>query len=74
MIEDAEEAPVRVVGSGDHMFNDGDPHAEDFRSRHVGGINVVFADGHVEFVTNGLDPTIFKALSSRAGREVISAY
>ena len=30
MIEDAEEAPVRVVGSGDHMFNDGDPHAEDF--------------------------------------------
>jgi prepilin-type processing-associated H-X9-DG protein len=56
------------------MFNDGDPHAEDFRSRHVGGINVVFADGHVEFVTNGLNPTIFKALSSRAGREVISAY
>lgn len=74
MVQTAHEAVVRVVGSGDHMFNGGDPHPEDFRSRHVNGINVVFADGHVEFLTNGLNPTIFKALSSRAGREVIPAY
>jgi prepilin-type N-terminal cleavage/methylation domain-containing protein/prepilin-type processing-associated H-X9-DG protein len=74
MVVGAEEAPVRVVGSGDHMFNDDDPHEEDFRSKHVNGINVVFADGHVEFLTNGLDEDIFKALSSRAGSEVIPAY
>ena len=74
MVAGAEEAPVRVVGSGDHMFNDDDPHEEDFRSRHVNGINVVFADGHVEFLTSDLDEAVFKALSSRAGNEVIPAY
>jgi len=74
MVQGAHEAVERVVGSGDHMFNDGDPHAEDFRSRHVNGINVVFADGHVEFLTNSLDESVFQAMSTRAGGEVIPAY
>jgi prepilin-type N-terminal cleavage/methylation domain-containing protein/prepilin-type processing-associated H-X9-DG protein len=74
MAEEGEESIIRVVGGGEEMFNNGSPHAEDFRSRHVGGINVVFADGHVEFLKNGLDEAIFQRLSTRAGGEVIPAY
>ncbi len=74
MAEGGEEAIIRVVGGGEEMFNNGSPHAEDFRSRHANGINVVFADGHVDFLTNSLDEEVFQALSSRAGNEVIPAY
>jgi prepilin-type N-terminal cleavage/methylation domain-containing protein/prepilin-type processing-associated H-X9-DG protein len=74
MAEGGEESIIRVVGGGEEMFNNGSPHAEDFRSRHVGGINVVFADGHVEFLTNSLDESVFQAMSTRAGSEVIPAY
>jgi prepilin-type N-terminal cleavage/methylation domain-containing protein/prepilin-type processing-associated H-X9-DG protein len=74
MIQGAEEAGARVVGSGNHMFNDEEPHAEDFRSMHVGGINVVFADGHVEFLSNNLDETIFQRMSQRNDGQVIGEY
>ncbi len=37
----------------------------------VGGFNVGFADGSVRFITNQIDPTLFKALLTRAGNEVV---
>ncbi|MFM7035362.1 MAG: DUF1559 domain-containing protein [Planctomycetia bacterium] len=74
MIEGGHEAVVRVVGGAEEMFNGASPHPEDFRSRHSNGINVVFADGHVEFLQNSLDPVVFKRMSSRAGGEVIPNY
>jgi prepilin-type N-terminal cleavage/methylation domain-containing protein/prepilin-type processing-associated H-X9-DG protein len=74
MAQGGEEAVIRVVGGGEEMFNSGTPHAEDFRSRHVGGINVVFADGHVEFLQNSLDPTIFQRMSQRDDGQVIGEY
>jgi len=74
MAEGGEEAIVRVVGGGEEMFNSGDAHSEDFRSRHPGGINVVFADGHVEFLQDSLDPTIFQRLSQRNDGQVINPY
>jgi prepilin-type N-terminal cleavage/methylation domain-containing protein/prepilin-type processing-associated H-X9-DG protein len=39
------------------------------RSYHIGGVNVTFADGSTKFVTNGITPSIFKALGSRSGNE-----
>jgi prepilin-type processing-associated H-X9-DG protein/prepilin-type N-terminal cleavage/methylation domain-containing protein len=43
-----------------------------FSSPHTGGVNFLFADGHVSFLTKAVNSTIFKALSTRAGNETIS--
>jgi prepilin-type processing-associated H-X9-DG protein len=42
------------------------------RSNHSGGVNLLLADGSVRFVTNDIRPDTWKALSTRAGGEVIS--
>jgi prepilin-type processing-associated H-X9-DG protein len=43
------------------------------RSRHPGGVNTVFGDGHVQFVKNSVSLPIWRALGSIQGGEVISA-
>jgi prepilin-type N-terminal cleavage/methylation domain-containing protein/prepilin-type processing-associated H-X9-DG protein len=40
------------------------------RSRHSGGVNVLFGDGGVRFVANSVDPTAWRAAATRAGGEV----
>lgn len=44
------------------------------RSRHVGGVHVGMADGAVRFVSSNVDTTIFQALGTRAGGEVIGEF
>ena len=39
------------------------------RSRHPGGVNVVMADGSGQFVSDTVDPAVWKALATRAGGE-----
>jgi prepilin-type processing-associated H-X9-DG protein len=39
------------------------------RSRHVHGVNVLFCDGSVRFVNDGIDLQVWRALGSRNGRE-----
>ena len=36
------------------------------RSRHPGGVNLAFADGHVNFLSNSIDLATWKALANRA--------
>ena len=43
------------------------------RSRHPGGANSLFCDGHVQFIKNSINVTTWQALGSRNGGEVISA-
>jgi prepilin-type processing-associated H-X9-DG protein len=43
------------------------------RSRHPGGVNVLLADGSVHFVKDTTQITVWRAISSRSGAEVISA-
>ncbi len=43
-----------------------------FSSRHTGGAQFVFADGHVEYLTGSVSFTVYEALATRAGGEVIS--
>jgi prepilin-type processing-associated H-X9-DG protein/prepilin-type N-terminal cleavage/methylation domain-containing protein len=42
-------------------------------SFHSGGMNVAFADGHVQYIRESIDLKTFAALSTRAGGEVVTA-
>src|SRR5262249_13617121 len=44
------------------------------RSRHnnLGGVNAAYCDGHVAFITNGINITVWRALSTSQGGEVIT--
>ncbi len=43
------------------------------RSRHPGGINLVYGDGSVKFIKNSVNVTIWQALNTISGGEVISS-
>jgi len=42
-----------------------------FGSDHPGGAHFVFADGHVAFINDGIDFTMYRGLSSIAGGEIV---
>jgi len=46
-----------------------DPAVDGFRSLHVGGINALFGDGRVSFLSERLDVPVLIAISTRAGGE-----
>ena len=43
------------------------------RSRHPGGVNSLFCDGSVKFLKNSIQPTVWWAIGTKAGGEVVSA-
>ncbi|CAN5626252.1 DUF1559 domain-containing protein [soil metagenome] len=43
-----------------------------FSSLHERGVNFVFVDGHVSFLTNAIDAMTYGALATRAGNETLS--
>ena len=45
-----------------------------FGSRHVGGAHFTFGDGHVALLSENLSLTIYKALATRDGDEVVDDY
>jgi prepilin-type N-terminal cleavage/methylation domain-containing protein/prepilin-type processing-associated H-X9-DG protein len=72
-IFEQEHGSTMVLGqSGEHK-SPGDPTGEPdmFLSMHPMGVNFLFADGHVSFLSNETDDMVFEALSTRAGGEVI---
>jgi prepilin-type processing-associated H-X9-DG protein len=44
------------------------------RSRHTGGVNVLFGDGSVHFIVNSVDPLTWLGMATRAGGEVLGDY
>ena len=44
------------------------------RSRHPGGVNVVFADGNVQFIEESIDPNTWRNLGWMADGEVVGEY
>jgi prepilin-type N-terminal cleavage/methylation domain-containing protein/prepilin-type processing-associated H-X9-DG protein len=69
----ADEAPALVLGSADHTPNHPAAHGEDFWSRHVQGVNFLFADGSVRIINNTINPLVWAALATRAGGEPYTA-
>ncbi len=70
-----QEASSFILG---HTF-EGPPSApgiecNNFSSLHLGGANVVFADGHIHFISSSTDKLLFRYLSTRSGNEVIGDY
>jgi len=48
-----------------------DPIFQGFWSFHSGGAHFVFADGSVHFISSSIERTTYRALATRAGREVV---
>jgi len=69
-----ESAPGVILGHAGGNLGPGDPKGEvnQFYSRHPGGVNFLFADGHVAFLKTTMNYQVFRALATRAGGEVIS--
>jgi hypothetical protein len=55
-------------------FRINDPNRKGISSDHPGGAFAAFADGRVRFITDDLDPTLVKALTTINGGEDVSAY
>jgi prepilin-type processing-associated H-X9-DG protein/prepilin-type N-terminal cleavage/methylation domain-containing protein len=70
----AESAPGMILGHAGGRFGPGNAGSEvnQFYSRHPGGVDFLFADGHVSFLKTTLPNTTFRALATRAGSEPIS--
>jgi prepilin-type N-terminal cleavage/methylation domain-containing protein/prepilin-type processing-associated H-X9-DG protein len=41
-----------------------------FQSRHPGGANFEYGDGHISFINDSIDLTVYQGLSTRAGSEI----
>jgi prepilin-type N-terminal cleavage/methylation domain-containing protein/prepilin-type processing-associated H-X9-DG protein len=69
-----ESGPGIILGHAGGNLGPGDPNAEvnQFYSRHPGGVNFLFCDGHVSFLKTTLNSKTFRALATRAGAEVLS--
>jgi prepilin-type processing-associated H-X9-DG protein len=67
MAEGLAEPIGRVVAHGHHPPNGNadEQHFGDISSRHSGGANVVFADGHCEFISEGVELNLFKQMCTR---------
>lgn len=44
------------------------------RSQHPGGVNVMRMDGSIDFINNDIDLAVWRALSTRAGGEIIPEF
>lgn len=43
-------------------------------SRHTGGVQSLFCDGHVQFISNSVDLSVWRSLGSRSGGEVVDDF
>jgi prepilin-type N-terminal cleavage/methylation domain-containing protein/prepilin-type processing-associated H-X9-DG protein len=60
---------VQTNSINDTIDNDGG--LDDYYSEHPGGVNMLFADGSVRFVSERLNHDVLLALGTRAGGEVV---
>jgi prepilin-type N-terminal cleavage/methylation domain-containing protein/prepilin-type processing-associated H-X9-DG protein len=70
----AENSSGMVLGHAGGRYGPGDPNSEvnQFYSHHSGGVDFLFADGHVSFLKTSLSNATFRALATRANGETLS--
>ena len=70
---EVEHGSTMVLGHTGEHIGPGDPNGETdmFFSNHGGGVNFVFADAHVAFLSTEMYSKVFEALSTRAGGETL---
>ncbi|WP_010587929.1 DUF1559 family PulG-like putative transporter [Schlesneria paludicola] len=68
------DANVQSPAAG--LYNCADPlhFTTTFRSDHVGGGQFLLGDGTVKLISSSISPTIYNALATRAGGEVVGEY
>ncbi len=69
LLPNGEHGPGRIVAHGAVTPND-DSVRYGYSSSHRGGANLAFGDGGVRFVPDDVDPSVFRALSTRNGGEM----
>jgi len=73
----AGQALVLVHNNWINVKTDADGGLDDFSSKHLGGVNLLFADGSVRFIhsitTEGPERRAFWAMGTRAGGEVVQS-
>ncbi len=74
MVPEGRDAFVRVLGSVDHLPNDPASHFDDFSSHHTGGAHFLLGDGHVQYISDSMDLSIYQALGTISGSEIIGAF
>ncbi len=60
-------------GIGLHLGGGGDGGMITLRSWHHGGVNVLYGDGSVHFIKDGINLSLWRAMSTRNGGEVFDA-
>jgi prepilin-type processing-associated H-X9-DG protein len=60
-------SPIPDCAYDSEQFPNGGHAAMTARSHHPGGVNVVFGDAHVEFVSQQVDLGVWREMSTRAG-------
>lgn len=61
--------PINSIKIADSPANDKEL---SFSSRHTQGVNMSFADGHIQFINANIDAVVWSAVGSRANAEVVS--
>ncbi len=74
MVPEGEEAFQRILGSIDHTPNHPAAHFDDFSSHHTGGAQFLFGDGSVTFISENIDLTVYQALGTIRGGEVVGEF
>src|SRR4051794_7395740 len=69
-----EDGSGMILGHTGEGHGPGDPYGDvnQFLSRHGRGSYFLYCDGHVRYLRNEMDYRLYKALSTRAGGEIIS--
>jgi prepilin-type processing-associated H-X9-DG protein len=69
-----EDGSGMILGHTGEGHGPGDPYGDvnQFLSRHGRGSFFAYCDGHVRFLRNEMNYAVYKALSTRAGAEVVS--
>ncbi|MFQ5734257.1 MAG: DUF1559 domain-containing protein [Planctomycetaceae bacterium] len=65
VIPGGEEAFARILGVADHTPNHVTSHFDDFSSPHTGGAFMLFADGHVRFLSENINLSVYQRLANR---------